>query len=430
MSTRFDNKLNGKGLKSGYDNENYSSDLSIPSCGIEDVDIAVFNLFDKEIPLQVNGKEGLKSSKVIFAAGEKWAIIKKKKNIRDRQGRLILPLVTIGRTAVTQDASQDIAGRGINQQTGELKVVRRLSQGDRSYQNLINRLLIRNQQNVAVNPDQGNQGQLTTDRKIGDLYNLADFADGGLLAPIKNKNIWEIITIPTPQFFTARYEVTFWTQYTSHMNSLIEMFISAQLPQGNAYKISNPTKNYWFVATIDGNEYTPENNFDNMAEEERIIKYSFKLTVPGYILATNVPGAPVPIRRYISCTNIEFQTDIGPLASVGEGTKEIDDPWLGADDPTLPIDVSTRQRRLGPDQRRTGHTLLEDRNKINPNDPALKAYPRGTTPNKYMKINVVNQDGTTGIKHVKVKTSNPITGESTFSSKDLQLGGLSIEVTD
>lgn len=429
MTTRFNVK--SKGLRSGYDNSNYSPDLSIPSCGIEDVDLAIFNLFDKEIPFQVRAKDGLKGANVIFAAGEKWAIIKKKKEIRDRQGRLILPLVTIGRTSITQDSAADIAGRGINQQTGELRIVRRLYNGDRNYQNLINRLFLQNQLNVAINPDQGVQpldGQLTTQRQIGDLANVADVAEGSYMIPIRDNNVWETLTIPAPQFFTARYEVTFWTQYTVHMNELIEMFIAAQLPQGNAFKIKNPEKNYWFIATIEGNEYTPENNFENMFEQERIIKYTFNVNVPGYVIATNVPGAPVPVRRYVSSTNIEFQTDIGPIAGTEETTE--DDPWLGVDDPTLPMDHQLPQRRLGQDHRRTGHHRLQDRNKVNPDDPALLSYPRGTVPAKYMNVQVVNPDGSSGVRRVKLKTVNPFSGESTFSAEDLALGGLTLVVND
>lgn len=428
MTTRFN--VRSGGLRSGYDNTNYSSELSIPSCGIEDIDRAIFHLFNNEIPLQVNAKDGLKKAKVIFASGEKWAVVKKKKEIRDKQGRLILPLITIGRTSVSQ-SSDDITGRGINQQTGELRIVRRLSNSDRSYQNLINRLLIKNQLNVAVNPANGIEpltGQLTTDRDIGDLTNIADIADGGFLAPAKDKNIWETITIPAPQFFTARYEVTFWTQYIHHMNELVELFIAAQLPQGNAYRIANPAKNYWFVATIDNNEYTPENNFDNMFEQERIIKYSFTVTVPGYILATSVPGAPVPVRRYVSQTAIDFQTDVGPIASPGQVDEA--DPWLGADDPTLPFENDLPKRHLGIDQRRTGHRRLDDRSAVNSNDPALRAFPRGTTPDRYMTVKTINPDGSSGLRRIKIKNVNKFSGESTFSAADLTLGGLTLVVDE
>ena len=53
-----------------------------------------------------------------------------------------------------------------------------------------------------------------------------------LLDPILGQNIFEIITIPYPDFFVAKYEITFWTQYTMHMNQLIEVMISNFSGQG------------------------------------------------------------------------------------------------------------------------------------------------------------------------------------------------------
>jgi len=430
MTTRF--TANSSGLRSGYDNANVSTDVTIPACGVEDVDVAVFSLFNEEIPLQVSAKEGLKRAKVIFAAGEKWAVIKKKKDIRDRQGRLILPLVTVGRTNIVQDPVQDITGRGINQQTGELRVLRRLSKNDRTYQNLINRLFIKNQMNLAVNPDQGVSplpGQLTTTRTVGDLAANPDIVDGAYLAPVRNDNVWETITIPAPQFFTANYEVTFWTQYTAHMTEMVQMFIAAQLPQGNAFRISNPANDgYWFVANVEGNEYNPENNFDNMFEQERVIKYTFNLRVPAYVLATDTPGAPIPVRRNLSATSIEFESAIGDVTK-SDATGD-DDPWFGADDPTLPYDTDTPERLLGIDKRRTGHPRLGIRTNVHPDDPALRSYPRGTTPAKYLKVRVVGQDGNVGIRNVRITSTNPHTGESTFSARDLTLGGFSLVVVD
>ena len=43
-----------------------------------------------------------------------------------------------------------------------------------------------------------------------------------------------------------------------------------------------------------------------MTDDERIIKYSFDLTVPGYILNTKVPGNPLQMRSYLSAPVIDF----------------------------------------------------------------------------------------------------------------------------
>ena len=157
-------------LPSGYENINSSPDLHIPSCGVEDVDTALFNLFDKEIAPEYGGQNSSSIAKVpvIFAAGEKWAMLKNGRPIRDRNNTLILPLITIMRTEINQSISEDVVGRGINQQTGEIVVTRRLDKSDRNYQSLINKIFLTNQKNVAVRPtDSQVEGQITTERKIG-----------------------------------------------------------------------------------------------------------------------------------------------------------------------------------------------------------------------------------------------------------------------
>ena len=84
MATRFNTRskqrFNTPGLPSGYDGQT-SSTLTIPPFGIEDIDSALFNLFDKEISFQVStsdkNREEVKKVPVIFAAGEKWALAKR-----------------------------------------------------------------------------------------------------------------------------------------------------------------------------------------------------------------------------------------------------------------------------------------------------------------------------------------------------------------
>ena len=52
-----------------------------------------------------------------------------------------------------------------------------------------------------------------------------------------------------------------------------------------------------------------ENNFDNMTDDERIIKYSFDITVPGYILNSKIPGLAEQVRSYLSAPMIDFTYD-------------------------------------------------------------------------------------------------------------------------
>lgn len=438
MPTRFNGKskqaFGVSGIQSGYGGLSAPADLTVPSVGVEDADAALFNLFDKEIAFQVStsdkNREEMKRVPVIFTAGEKWALAKRNRGLRDRNGALILPLITVVRTTIQQDPTQDITGRGINQQTGEILVRRRLDKSDRGYQGLINRLLLKHQTNLAMLSGQADPGQLATGRKLGDLADDPTVADGGLMIPDRQNNVYETLVLPAPQFFTALYEVTFWAQYTVQMFQLIELLISSFLPQGNAWRLDTP-KGYWFVATVDGNVYNSESNIEDMSGEERMIKYKFTVRVPGYVLASKVPGAPVPIKRYVSSPVITF--DVGVDVGESVAASGIDDPFLGADDPTLPLDDVKNRRR---DQRRTNGTRLFPGPDVTPpDDPALvgngrgSGLPRGQSPAQYRRITGLDRNGNVVTKLVRVVATNKFTGETVFAP-DSDLGGLTIVVTD
>lgn len=415
MPTRFNVKNKPKfgvyGVSTGFDGVSISKDLTIPPVGIEDADAALFRLFDKEIPFQVStsdkNRQEMTKVPVIFAAAEKWALNKRYRALRDRNGSLILPLITVVRTTIQQTPGEDITGRGINQQTGEIVIKRNLSKNDRSYQNLANKFAIKNQKNLAVKPQEASEEQVSTDREIGLLSEDPTINDGALLLPDRTNNIYETYSIPSPQFYTAIYEVTFWTQYTVQMFQLVETLISSFLPQGNAWKLDTP-KGYWFVARVDGNTYNSENNADDMSQEERIIKYKFNITLPGYIIASKVPGGPVPVKKYVSNPTLSFD-----ITTVDD---EISNPLLGADDPTLPANLGQTHRR---DQRDAGKTKLfpsRAEEIISEEDPALKNVGRGQKIPKFKKIVSIDKNGNQEIKYTRIVSENKFVGETVVSS--------------
>lgn len=308
MATRY-NSGDPFGIPGGYDGAQVPSDgFKVPSCGILDVDRSLFDVMDKEIRFVVSNGEGKEVAKVpvIFASGEKAFMLKKGKAIRDANSTLILPLITIRRTSIEQ-SMEDMAARGINQNVGELIIKRRLSPKDRAYQNLINKLGIKNQSNVA-----DDSPSLDTDRNIEANAADADIHDGALLASKYGNNFWELIKIPMQQFFVANYEVTFWAQYTTHMNQLLQRLMGSYLsPGAKTLRLETP-KGYWFVATIQDDPYTSEDNADDMSSEERLLKYKFNVRVPAYMVAAENPGEPSQIRSVVSA----------PLLTFGTGTDE------------------------------------------------------------------------------------------------------------
>lgn len=285
-------------LDSGYEGDGPSNDFTIPPCGIEDADVALFNLFDRDIGFtdrsiaSANKKVAIKKPFVIFATGERFALSKRLRPPRDRNKKVMLPAVSIRRTTFTQ-AADDITGRGINQFTGVLKIKRKLATEDRDYQALINKLALKNM-------DIASSTRVVT----GSLGKDVDIHHGGLLTPKLNDNLFEIITIPQPQFFTNTYEVVFWTNYTQHMNYMIETYVSSFLPQGRGHKLTTD-KGYWFMSYTD-DAMSSQENFDDFADTTRVIRYQFTVTVKGFILAPDSTTGMVPVRRWISSPIITF----------------------------------------------------------------------------------------------------------------------------
>lgn len=323
------------GVPSGYENPDAVTDITVPSCTIEDVDRSVMALFDATIRFTVSTKDGtLNKVPVIFATGERFALLNRNKPIRDKEGKLILPLVSIRRTNVDQ-SDADMTGRGMNQHTGDHIIKRRLGAADRAYQQIRNKLGLKNQSGTAVY--NGEPDPLGTADATGDALSDPDIQAGGMLKDTLGDNVFELITLPQPQFYTARYEIVFWAQYTQQMNEMLEQLMLAQLPQGRTFRL-NTDKGYWFVMYVDEGK-TSADNFEDFSEKERLIKYSLSANVPAYLIAGGDLGGPVPLRRTHSAPRVRFDI-FEPID--GSPTE---DPALAAGDPSAAFTLRGEPKR-------------------------------------------------------------------------------------
>lgn len=296
-------------LPSGYEGQNVPLEKIIPPNGIEDVDKAVFNLFDKVLSFPSKNN---KSSRilVIFATGERFALVKNRKPIRDKGGAFILPLIAVRRSGI--NLLPDVS-YGLPTDTGDLVIKKRLAETDSDYQNFINKLGLVNQTNVkSLNNFQDRTNKLTalpgtkTSRRISDKRDVK-FLSGHLLKNDVQRNIFEVITIPFPKFFKASYEVTFWSQYQVQMNQMIENMVMSVETNGYNFKVQSD-KGYWYVAEL-GDDFRSGDNFEEFVDQERMIRYTFTINVNSWFVASQNPGMPSPFRRYFSAPQINFSVD-------------------------------------------------------------------------------------------------------------------------
>lgn len=332
MTTRF-RSGDPRGVPSGYEGNATPDDVRVPSCGIEDLDKAFFKTLRDEVMFQV-GEDPSRQQKVpiVFAIGEKWSMLKSGRALRDKNKTLILPLVTVRRTGIEQN-KEDVTGRGMNQHVGQMTIRTKLDQRDRAYQNILNKLGIPNSEDAPGDRVFDENGSLTTTRAGTRANELdVDVRQGGLLAPKLGMNAWQIITLPTPQFYSATYEITIWAQYTLHMNQMLERLMVSYLPTGNRTLKLTSDKGYWFVAYFDEG-YASEDNADSSSGEELIRKYKLIVKVPGYIVESGSPGTPSGLRTFVSAPQIAFATGGESADTFLANGVPSTDPYTAADDP-------------------------------------------------------------------------------------------------
>lgn len=321
----------GNRLLSGYEGANVPEDFKIPSVGIEDVDRAMFDLFNKDnqIYIVTRDDESIeqfeKKVPVVFATGERFALRERRNPIRDKSGALILPIISIRRTGLNQ--AKENMGSAIGQDTGDFVIKNRLSSKDPAFQNAINRLALNNQDNVGADGnflDLANEqgalpGKLAT-RRSGFIRN-----GEGLLANDVSQNITEVISIPFPLRYVVNYEIVFWTSFQTHMNKMIEKVMTNYDGQGHTYKLTTD-KGYYFVAYFD-EEIQAQDNFDEFTDDERVHRYAFNVKVTAYMVANRNGGDMVPFRKYLSAPQISFGVFDGNLEEPrDEGTAPTGNP--------------------------------------------------------------------------------------------------------
>lgn len=290
MATRFSRNETGiNAVKTGYEGSNYAT-IEIPSCGIEDLDKAMFNLFNEDLPLFYEQEGVRKRVPVIFATGERFALLKRKKPLRDRNGTIILPLISITRSSVVNNPPKGSADNQMITHT----IKRKVATEDVYLQQLKNK---ENAQN-AKNTYGQEEGLVKTDNTNKDF---------SLKPKLSSDNIYEFIEMPPVKYIGANYEVTLWTNFAQEGNRLIESIMASyNLNAGQQFRIDSD-KPYWFVAFAEDN-FSMDTSFSESTDNERYVKYTMTFVTNGYIVAPNIMGGKTALRSFISAPSVSFNT--------------------------------------------------------------------------------------------------------------------------
>jgi len=219
---------------------------------IENVDTAVYNFIDKQMNIFSNGSEGFKKVPVVMASSERASLSKKDSRIRDQDGTLVLPIITVERTSISKNPSEKGTVWANIPPTSKLKG------GSIPMARYV------------VQDKTANFKNAHAKKRRGQL----NFPEP------KQKTVYKTVSIPLPVYITVMYNIAIRTEYQQQMNDIMVPFMTR--PGGINYIIINDeSKRYEAFIQQD---FGHENNISDFSNEERRFETKFEIKVLGYLI--------------------------------------------------------------------------------------------------------------------------------------------------
>ena len=247
-------------------------EISFMPSTLETIDRALFDYIDDKMNVFCSTNKGFKKIPFIWVGAERAYQIKHNKDLRDTNGFLIYPIMTLERTSVAKDVSK----------RGAL------------YAALPNR--------------QDNKGGTITVGRVIKQDKTANFANADSKRLIVNtigtgqdnfprenkKVVYETITMPIPIYLEMEYNLKIKAEYQQQLNEAMTPFMTT--PGGPNY-FNIHKDGHQFEVFVEP-AYDLENNASSLAEESRGYQTQVSFRVRGYIIgADKNEEQPKIIRR-------------------------------------------------------------------------------------------------------------------------------------
>ena len=232
---------------------------------LETVDYAMYSWLSDELNLYTTTNAGWEKVPVIWASAERAYQVKRDDDLRDIDGALVLPIITIERANVTKDLSRKGTVWGnippVNDEKGgSVTIARRIKQDKTA--NFANADSWRRA--VSTGPT---QRFFPTRDKFGRHKE-------------SQKTVYETITIPIPVYLDITYSISIKTEYQEQMNDLTTPFMTKT--GGINYFLVNH-EGHRFESFIQG-DISQDNNVSSMDTEQRTYETKIDIKTLGYIV--------------------------------------------------------------------------------------------------------------------------------------------------
>ena len=261
---------------------------SVPST-LENIDTAVFRFVDETLNPHVRTNKGIEKIKVLWLGSERAFQIKNNKELRDKVGKLRLPLITIARTSLSKEDNFKGSVQSEELENDRIQVKRVIKQ-DKT----------QNFQNAARRKETGDNTGPTSSKKI----------------------VYETVTIPRPVYVSCVFEVFIRTEYQQQMNHVLPLFISERRRN---FTVEN--SGYKYEAFIDS-DYSITST-GNLAEEERMFTAKATIKILGYLTGNNSNDDEPFVQRTESVVEVKISRervivgDSKPWDKTGENFRDL-----------------------------------------------------------------------------------------------------------
>ena len=228
----------------------------LQSSNLENIDSSIYEWVDEHLNLSYESHDGLKKVPVVWVSTERAFQVKNNKDIRDKDGALIYPIVTVGRTGFTKDRTKKGAVYAPIPEVGDyrkgaIKITKEMNQ------------------------------EKTANFANADTYKQSSIRQLNFVLPkTRKKTVYKHISIPIPVYIDVTYEINIKTQFQTQMNELTIPFVT-NTGGLNYFPLQ---RNGHFYEVFIQPDYSSENNISAMNEEERTYQTKIQAKVLAYLV--------------------------------------------------------------------------------------------------------------------------------------------------
>jgi hypothetical protein len=255
-------------------------EIGMLSSTIETIDYAIASWLKEDLDLSATTNSGYTNVPVFWQTPERAFQIKENRALRDEQGSLIFPVVSIERTGIVKDPAQkgsfqaNTFSKDHNGRSGRMVIARKIKQ-DKT-------------RNFAV----------ATGTRTNNGGVLQDY-----FPRINKQVVIQSLSIPIPVYVNVEYKIVIKTEYQEQMNQLVQPFMT-RTGQINSFLLRR--NGHIYEAFIDQN-FSHNNNLSNLTEDLRLFETTITLRILGYLIG-------------------EGDNDDRPLVTIDESVVEVTFP--------------------------------------------------------------------------------------------------------